>query len=141
MNYLYIFIGFIVIFSSALYLFVVNTKKSLQDCYFGMSDMVDFNDAVEIHPNFKPPKPVVLATGVAVAVADAEKSTLETTKEVDLVSIKKEIESKCNFANALEGLKASPDEIKTRLQTGFDMLEERTGRKGMTYSEMRELFG
>ena len=58
-------------------------------------------------------------------------------------SIKKEIESTCNFATAKEGLDAleNPSEIINRLQTGFDMWEERTNQKGMTYSQLREFFG
>jgi len=65
-------------------------------------------------------------------------------EQVDIDSIKKEIESTCNFATASEGvaaLKNNPSEIMERLQTGFDMWEQRTGKKGMTYSEMREMFG
>lgn len=58
-------------------------------------------------------------------------------------SIKKEIESTCNFSSTEEGVAAlnNPSEITNRLQTGFDMWEERTGKKGMSYSQMRELFG
>jgi len=65
----------------------------------------------------------------------------EETSNMD--SIKKEIESTCNFVTTEQGIAAlnNPSEITERLQTGFDMWEQRTGKKGMTYSELRELFG
>ena len=69
---------------------------------------------------------------------------IDISEELDFDSIKKEIESTCNFATASEGLAAlknNPSEITERLQTGFDLWEKKTGKKGMTYSEMREMFG
>jgi hypothetical protein len=69
---------------------------------------------------------------------------VDISEELDIDSIKKEIESTCNFDTASEGvaaLKNDPSEITDRLKTGFDLWEQRTGKKGMTYSEMREMFG
>jgi len=69
---------------------------------------------------------------------------VDISEELDFDSIKKEIESTCNFDSASEGvaaLKNDPSEITDRLKTGFDLWEQRTGKKGMTYSEMREMFG
>ena len=67
------------------------------------------------------------------------------TNEIDdLTFIKKEIELECNFSSAKEAMAAvtaNPSVIVERLQTGFDMFEERTGKKGMTYSQLREMFG
>ena len=65
-------------------------------------------------------------------------------EEMEIDSIKKEIESTCNFASASEGAAAlmnNPSEITDRLQTGFDMWEQKTDKKGMSYSELREMFG
>ncbi len=69
---------------------------------------------------------------------------IDISEEHHIDSIKKEIESTCNFDTAREGvatLKNDPSEITDRLKTGFDLWEQRTGKKGMTYSEMREMFG
>jgi hypothetical protein len=68
---------------------------------------------------------------------------ISVSEELVIDSIKKEIESTCNFATAREGLVAldNPSEITDRLQTGFDMWEHKTGKKGMTYSELRGMFG
>ena len=69
---------------------------------------------------------------------------IDISEEHHIDSIKKEIESTCNFDTASEGvaaLKNDPSEITDRLKTGFDLWEQRTGKKGMTYSEMREMFG
>jgi hypothetical protein len=66
-----------------------------------------------------------------------------TENEKVISSIKKEIELVCNFSTAEEGLDAlkTPSEIINRLQTGFDLWAQKTGQKGVTYSQMREMFG
>jgi hypothetical protein len=73
----------------------------------------------------------------------SEPIDISVSDELGIDSIKKEIESTCNFATASEGLVAldNPSEITDRLQTGFDMWEHKTGKKGMTYSELRGMFG
>ena len=83
-----------------------------------------------------------------VDISEVEEDLISTpvdiSEEPEIDSIKKEIESTCNFATASEGLAAlknNPSEITERLQTGFDLWEKKTGKKGMTYSEMREMFG
>ena len=79
--------------------------------------------------------------GVSDTVSD---DPVDISEELDIDSIKKEIESTCNFDTASEGvaaLKNDPFEITDRLKNGFDLWEQRTGKKGMTYSEMREMFG
>jgi hypothetical protein len=69
--------------------------------------------------------------------------TMWQENEQVINSIKKEIESTCNFATAKEGIDAlkNSSEITDRLQTGFDVWAQKTGKKGMTYSELREMFG
>jgi len=75
---------------------------------------------------------------------EEDQDSIDISEKLNIDSIKKEIESTCNFATASEGvaaLKNNPSEITDRLQTGFDLWEQKTGKKGMTYSELREMFG
>jgi len=81
---------------------------------------------------------------------EAEEPELESESDpiisegAEFTSVKKEIEAKCNFATAEEAMDAvtkDPSVIVERLKTGFDMFEEQTGKRGMTYSQLREMFG
>jgi hypothetical protein len=62
---------------------------------------------------------------------------LETTLNINLDEIKRNIESTVN-----EGLDAlnNPDQLMNRIQDAFDSFKSQTGRT-MTYSEMRQMMG
>jgi len=112
---------------STFYLFKANEEKTLPYCNA---------DSFEL----------TTSTNETVAEeAEKTKPVMSEDNEMDdLSSIKKEIEVKCNFASTQDGaaaLRQNPSEITKRLRTGFDMFEERTGKKGMTYSQLREMFG
>jgi len=95
-------------------------------------------EIISIHQTNKPP-------AAPKSPCEISQTNFEMWQENEEVinSIKKEIESTCNFATAEEGVDAlkNPYEIRDRLQTGFDLWKQNTGKKGMTYSELREMFG
>lgn len=61
----------------------------------------------------------------------------------ELQQIKNDIEKNTNYSSYKEGMDAinAPENLISRLRNAFDTFELKTGRKGMTYSEMREMFG
>lgn len=61
----------------------------------------------------------------------------------ELQQIKYDIEKNVNYSSYMEGLDAlnAPENLISRLRNAFDTFESKTGRKGMTYSEMREMMG
>ena len=66
--------------------------------------------------------------------------------EVDIISTPVDISEEKNQHSATveEDLISTPvdiSEITERLQTVFDLWEQKTGKKGMTRSELREIYG
>jgi hypothetical protein len=133
MDLLEICILLLMVVCSTFYIFKANEKQTLPD-----STSNDDTDSFEL----------TTSTNETVAEEEEAEETTSEDKEIkemdDLSSIKKEIELECNFASTEDGvaaLRQNSSEITKRLQTGFDMFEERTGKKGMTYSQLREMFG
>jgi len=76
--------------------------------------------------------------------------TLNTTTEAtdkkqltatELQNIKNDIERTATLSVTEDINSLNRDKVVNTLQTAFDTFKEKTGRKGMTYSELRDMMG
>ena len=72
---------------------------------------------------------------------DPEPTQKSITKE-ELKTIKKDIETTCNFSSREKGIESveTPNILLNTLKEGFTEFKEKTGRN-MTYLEIREMMG
>ncbi len=80
---------------------------------------------------------------------DQTLNTTDTTGIIDkkeltateLQKIKDNIERTATLSVTEDVNELNHDKIVNTLQTAFDTFKEKTGRKGMTYSELRDMMG
>ena len=98
------------------------------------------------------PEPEVISSNIKNSFVYGDISTLlgnmkasdpKILTATELQQIKYDIEKNVNYSSYMEGLDAlnAPENLISRLRNAFDTFESKTGRKGMTYSEMREMMG
>lgn len=60
---------------------------------------------------------------------------------IELQKIKDDIERTASLSVTEDVNSLNHDKIVNTLKTAFDTFKEKTGRKGMTYSELRDMMG
>ena len=77
--------------------------------------------------------------------ATSDTNTTETDKKEltssELQKIKDDIERTATLSVTEDVNSLNQDKIVNTLQTAFDTFKEKTGRKGMTYGELRDMMG
>jgi hypothetical protein len=88
-------------------------------------------------------KNTFLAGDITTVLSNMKASEPKILTAEELQQIKDDIEKNVNYSSYTEGLETlnTPDNLIGRMRNAFDTFEEKTGRKGMTYSEMREMMG
>ena len=77
----------------------------------------------------------------------ADTNTQDVTKDKkeltasELQKIKDDIERTATLSVTEDANSLNHDKIVNTLQTAFDTFKEKTGRKGMTYRELRDMMG
>lgn len=88
-------------------------------------------------------KNTFLAGDITTVLSNMKASEPKILTAEELQQIKDDIEKNVNYSSYTEGLETlnTPENLIGRLRNAFHTFEEKTGRKGMTYSEMREMMG
>jgi len=88
-------------------------------------------------------KNTFLDANITTVLTNIKASEPKILSAEELQQIKYDIEKNVNYSSYKEGLEAlnAPENLIGRLRNAFDTFEAKTGRKGMTYSEMRDMMG